>query len=69
MKAKMVMHHDDPPCEERLVIRDGGRYCPACRLHLDMQSLCLWSYCPECDEPLKKMECSKCGQIYERPSR
>lgn len=51
-KAKRVLYHDDPPCEERLV--DG--YCVKCGVVPDMQSLCLWPYCPRCDVPLERMQ-------------
>lgn len=59
-KPKLVLHHDDPPCEERL----NGGYCEKCKLHPDMQSTCLWSYCPICYVPLKKMECPKCKRQF-----
>lgn len=42
MEAKLVMHHDDPPCEARLEL--DGR-CPECKLHPDMQSTCFYYYC------------------------
>jgi len=63
-KAKLVLHHDDPPCAERL--ERSGR-CPACHLHPDMQSTCFHFYCPSCDRPLDKMKCPGCGQTFERP--
>jgi hypothetical protein len=61
-KAKLVMHHDDPPCEERLI----NGCCEKCQCHPDMQSTCLWSYCPTCDVPLQKMKCPKCLKIFEK---
>jgi len=62
MRAKLVLHHDDPPCVARL--SDG--YCNECRYVPDMQSTCLYSYCPSCDVPLKKMKCPKCGETLEK---
>lgn len=68
-----VMHHDDPPCEARLV---NGE-CPECKLHPDMQSLALWSYCKACQVPLegimKKgggfekgvMKCPNCKETFD----
>ncbi|MBI3045934.1 MAG: hypothetical protein HYY86_00095 [Candidatus Harrisonbacteria bacterium] len=67
-KAKWVQHHDDRPCTARLTTQDGGRWCPKCKLHPDMQSTCLYPYCPSCDRSLKNMKCPKCGQIFQRPS-
>ena len=63
-KAKMVTHHDDPPCKARL--KDNGD-CLACNCHPDMQSKQLWPYCPLCDCPLKKMKCPNCGQTFKIP--
>jgi len=60
-KAKLVLHHDDPPCYERLN-SDGS--CPVCKLHPDMQSTALHYYCPRCDLPLKDRRCPACGRIY-----
>jgi len=63
-KAKLVLHHDDPPCEARLC----RGHCPACDLTPDMQSTCLYLYCPTCDVSLEEgMKCPKCGQTFERP--
>ena len=59
---KMVAHHDDPPCTARL--NDKGD-CPECNCHPDMQSKCLWPYCPSCDCPLKELKCPGCGQTFE----
>ena len=64
-KADLVLHHDDPPCEARL--KEG--YCPECRLRPDMQSTCLWPYCPSCKIPLRKLRCPGCGQDFENPCR
>ncbi len=58
--AKLVLHHDDPPCEARLV---DGR-CLKCDLIPDMQSTSLYRYCPDCDVPLKNMQCPKCRNIF-----
>jgi len=63
-KAKLVLHHDDPPCEVRL--EDG--FCPECKFTPDMQSTCFHFYCPTCDCPLDKLKCPKCGQTFERPN-
>ncbi len=66
-KAKMVLHHDsdgDLRCEARL---DDKGDCPKCKVHPDMQSLCLWPYCPRCDCPLENMKCPSCGYTFKRP--
>jgi len=64
-KAKLVLHHDDPPCAERLD-KDGS--CPTCRFIPDMQSTALLLYCPACDVPLKKgLKCPRCGQTFKSP--
>ncbi len=63
-KAKLVLHHDDPPCQARL---DENGYCRECGLTPDMQSTCFHFYCPSCDRPLKKLRCPACGQTFERP--
>src|SRR3989339_80232 len=57
-KAKKVLHHDDPPCTDRLT---PCGYCRKCKLTPDMQSTCIYLYCPTCDVPLKNMRCPKCG--------
>ena len=68
-KAKFVPHHDDPPCEARLLIlENGGRYCPKCGLAPDTQSTCLRTYCPDCDEILKNMRCKRCGKTFQVPN-
>ena len=64
-KAKMVLHHDDPPCAARL---DEYGVCPKCTLCPDMQSTCLYSYCPSCDIRLENLQCAKCGKTFERPN-
>lgn len=63
-KAKMVLHHDDPPCTARL---DNG-FCAKCKLTPDMQSTCLYFYCPHCDIRLKKLKCPQCGQVFKSPT-
>lgn len=63
-KAKLVLHHDDSPCTERL--KNG--HCLKCNLTPDMQSTALWYYCPSCDCPLEKMNCPRCGQTYRKPA-
>lgn len=62
-KAKLVLHHDDPPCYERL---DNNGFCVKCILTPDMQSTCFYFYCPACDCPLQKLKCPKCKQTFER---
>ena len=64
-KARMVLHHDDPPCTTRL---DEDGICPKCTLCPDMQSTCLYSYCPSCDIRLENLRCAKCGKTFERPN-
>ncbi len=63
-KAKAVLHHDDPPCNERL---DSSNYCLACRLYPDTQSVCIYFYCPKCDCKLKKMKCPQCKKVFVNP--
>jgi len=63
MDAKKVFHHDDPPCNARLV----DRYCPECKFHPDIQSLCIYYYCPSCDVPLVNLKCDKCQHSFEIP--
>ena len=64
-EAKLVLHHDDPPCTARL--EESGR-CPECHFHPDMQSTCFYFYCPSCDVLLPKdLKCLKCGQTFKRP--
>ncbi len=62
-EAKLVAHHDDPPCEHRLV----NGYCPVCKLYPDTQSKALWYYCPDCNVPLCKLHCPDCGKRFVRP--
>lgn len=65
IRAKKVMHHDDPPCNARLGL-DG--FCSHCHIIPDMQSLQLWAYCPDCDIPLgSEFKCSKCGKMFANP--
>ncbi|HBM45941.1 MAG: hypothetical protein UT05_C0001G0082 [Parcubacteria group bacterium GW2011_GWF2_38_76] len=61
-KAKMVAHHDDPPCREKL---EDDHYCPKCKLYPDSQSICFHSYCPDCEVPLKEMRCPKCKKKFK----
>jgi len=61
MKAKLILHHDDPPCTERLI--DG--YCYECNLHPDTQSTCFYPYCPKCNVRLYNMKCPKCNKKYD----
>lgn len=63
-KAKMVLHHDDPPCTARL---DNG-FCTKCDLTPDMQSTCFYFYCSSCDIRLKKLKCPQCGQVFKSPT-
>ena len=62
MKAEIVLHHDDPPCNARL--KNG--FCPECKLRPDMQSLCFYFYCPSCNIRLDKMKCPNCKETFER---
>ncbi len=63
MKAKTVLHHDDPPCTARL---DNG-FCRECGLTPDTQSICFYFYCPSCDCPLANLKCPKCKRTFKRP--
>lgn len=65
MKAKMVLHHDDPPCTERL---DNDGYCAKCKFIPDMQSKCFYFYCPTCDVMLENLKCKNCGYTFENPN-
>ena len=60
-KAKLVAYHDDPPCTARLI---DGR-CDRCNLIPDMQSICLYAYCPKCDCFLTKRRCPECKQSFK----
>ncbi|MDO8571687.1 MAG: hypothetical protein Q7R79_03330, partial [bacterium] len=51
MEAKMILHHDDPPCTARL----HNGFCRECNFIPDMQSTCFYFYCPTCDIPLKNL--------------
>jgi len=67
-EAKLVFHHDDPPCEARLEVQDdGSRWCPACKLHPDTQSVCLMFYCPTCDAKLRDLQCPQCVRSFANP--
>lgn len=61
----MVLHHDDPPCRERL---EPNGDCKECGVHPDMQSTCFYFYCQICGIILKKMKCSECGRVFEHPN-
>ncbi len=63
-EPKKVLHHDDPPCTARL---DDG-FCQTCKFRPDMQSTCLYLYCPSCDKRLKKLKCPKCGKVFKHPN-
>lgn len=65
MKPKLVLHHDDSPCYERL---EENGFCSTCGFHPDMQSKCFYYYCPTCDVKLKNLKCPNCKQIFERPN-
>lgn len=62
MKAKLVLHHDDPPCHKRL---DEKAHCDACNVTPDTQSTALYQYCPACDVLLRDMKCPLCEQTFE----
>lgn len=62
-KARWVLHHDDPPCESKL---DKRGDCPACGLHPDTQSTAFHFYCPDCDVPLDRFKCPRCGETFSR---
>jgi len=66
--AILVPHHDDS-CDERLVVKDGGNWCPSCKRHPDTQSIQLIYYCPKCDLMLKRMVCAECGVKFKTPSK
>ncbi|MDO8743248.1 MAG: hypothetical protein Q7J30_01660 [Candidatus Azambacteria bacterium] len=61
VKAKKVLHHDDPPCSARL---DNG-FCHGCNLTPDMQSTCFYLYCPSCDCRLENLKCPNCKQTFK----
>ena len=63
MKAKWILHHDDPPCEARL---ESDGFCKVCGFHPDTQSKCLYPYCSKCNVKLINLKCPKCGQEYEK---
>ena len=63
MEAKLILHHDDPPCNLRLV----NGYCVVCKYVPDMQSTCLYCYCPSCDTKLVSMICPTCLTKFENP--
>ena len=63
MKYIYVAHHDDSPCEKKLI----NRYCASCKFAVDMQSMSLWPYCPKCVVPLEKKKCPTCNQVFEKP--
>ena len=63
-KPKTVLHHDDPPCTARL--KNG--FCHECSLTPDMQSTCLYYYCPSCNIPLNSLMCPRCKKEFKNPS-
>lgn len=63
-KAKVVTHHDDPPCYRRL--NDDG-FCQNCCLFPDTQSISLYAYCPLCDCQLNNLTCPICKESFENP--
>ena len=60
-EAKLVLHHDDSSCTARL---ENG-FCPKCNLRPDMQSTCIYYYCPACDLPLVGNVCPNCRNTYK----
>lgn len=62
--ARLVLCHDDPPCEEPLV----KGHCRTCDITPDTQSKCLIPYCPKCNIRLERMECPNCKKSFEQPS-
>ena len=66
MKAKLVLHHDDPPCTARL---DANGNCPECGVHPYMQSTAFHYYCTICRVPLKNMTCIVCRTAFEKPAK
>lgn len=64
MKAKQVIHHDVPPCNERLT---SSNVCPKCGYLSNMGNLVLYSYCQYCDVRLKDLKCPKCNQTFAKP--
>lgn len=65
-KAKMVLHHDDPPCRARL----NYGFSKSAMFFPDTQSRRLLPYCPlSCDCPLKNLKCPKCKRTFKRPAR
>ncbi len=62
--AKMVLHHDDPPCSVRL---DSSGFCKVCKLVPDMQSTCFYFYCQFCNCTLKNLKCQKCRRVFVCP--
>ncbi len=64
-KAKMVLHHDDPPCEAKLF----HGYCQECNITPDTQSTALYPYCTKCDCKLADLKCPQCNKVFLNPSR
>ena len=67
MKCKMIMAHDDGPCQngEYNTLLVGWK-CPICNIYPDMQSVCLVSCCPKCDKKLDRLKkCLECGETFE----
>jgi hypothetical protein len=71
VRAAFVLTHDDGACQPGvyntpLITKDGGRYCPVCKIHPDMQSTCFVYYCPNDMIPLKGDTCPKCKNKFIR---
>lgn len=65
-EAKLVLHHDDPPCAARL---ESYGFCPKCNCHPDTQSTATYCYCPVCDVKLEYLRCPLCRKIFEMPGK
>ncbi len=59
---KEVLHHDDPPCNARLI----NGWCDKCGVYPDTQSTCIYYYCPDCNERLHDSKCPKCKKSFEK---
>ena len=67
-EALYVHYHDDSPCSGSDSVRlINGVYCPRCEIYPDTQSKCLKLHCPDCDIPLEKMFCIRCGMTFQEP--
>lgn len=67
--AVYQLAHDDSPCNAGvlLVNKNGGRWCPVCEIHPDMQSTCLVACCPRDGVKLVNMVCPICYKKFFRP--